>query len=153
VSARGYHRPRTAQDARPNREVIAPLARFILIVLVMGFIAGYSLDLMKQKLRDLIKAGREKEESDLLPHVNDAPSGRPERWTAKDQLAHLTAWRQVAVAEMDAVRTEAPGPDVAEDENVENAKRRSPGADQPPSSRLELRSTSRRTKRSGDRGG
>src|SRR6202165_1720181 len=77
---------------------------------------------MKDKLLDLIKAGRDKEESDLLPYVNDAPADEPGRWTAKDQLAHLTAWRQVAVAEMDAVRTGGPAPDVSDDDDVENAK-------------------------------
>ena len=77
---------------------------------------------MKRKIRDLVKAGRDKEESDLLPHVNDAPSADPGRWTAKDQLAHLTAWRQVAVAEMDAVRTGGPRPDVSDDDDIENAK-------------------------------
>jgi tetratricopeptide (TPR) repeat protein len=77
---------------------------------------------MRRKLLDLIKAGRDKEESDLLPDVNDAPPDESGRWTAKDQLAHLTAWRQVAVAEMDAVRTGGPAPDVSDDDNVESAK-------------------------------
>jgi len=77
---------------------------------------------MKHKLLDLIKAGRDKEESDLLPYVNDSPADEAGRWSAKDQLAHLTAWRQVAVAEMDAVRTGAAGPDVSDDDDVENAK-------------------------------
>jgi tetratricopeptide (TPR) repeat protein len=77
---------------------------------------------MKHKLLDLIKAGREKEESDLVPYVNDAPPDEAGSWSAKDQLAHLTAWRQVAVAEMEAVRTGAPGPDVSDDDDVENAK-------------------------------
>lgn len=77
---------------------------------------------MKQKLQGLIKAGRDKEELDLLPHVNDASTDEPGRWTAKDQLAHLTAWRQVAVAEMDAVRTGGPGPDVSDNDDIENAK-------------------------------
>ena len=77
---------------------------------------------MKDKLRDLIKAGRDKEASDLLPYVNDAPSDTPEGWTAKDQLAHLTAWRQFAAAEMDAVRTVGPAPDASDDDDVENAK-------------------------------
>jgi tetratricopeptide (TPR) repeat protein len=77
---------------------------------------------MKHKLRDLIKAGRDKEESDLLPYVDDVPSDKPGSWTAKDQLGHLTAWRQVAAAEMDAVRTGGPAPDVSDDDDVENAK-------------------------------
>jgi tetratricopeptide (TPR) repeat protein len=77
---------------------------------------------MKDKLLDLIKAGRDKEEADLLPFVNDSPADDAGTWSAKDQLAHLVAWRQVAVAEMDAVRTGAQGPDVSDDDEVENAK-------------------------------
>jgi tetratricopeptide (TPR) repeat protein len=77
---------------------------------------------MKHKLRDLIKAGRDKEASDFLPHVNDALPDEPARWTAKDQLAHLTAWREYAAAEMDAVRTGSPAPDVSDDDDIENAK-------------------------------
>ena len=77
---------------------------------------------MKHKLGDLINAGRDKEASDLVPHANDAPADEPGRWTAKDQLAHLTAWRQYAAAEIDAVRTGGPGPIASDDENVENAK-------------------------------
>src|SRR5260370_27456029 len=52
-----------------------------------------------------MKAGREKEESDLLPHVDDSLPVEPGRWTAKDNLAHLSAWRLTATAELDAIRT------------------------------------------------
>jgi tetratricopeptide (TPR) repeat protein len=76
---------------------------------------------MKQKLRDLIKSGREKEQSELVPHVDDAPPDEAGHWTAKDQLAHQTAWRQHAAAEMDAVRTGGPGP-VVPDDDVANAE-------------------------------
>jgi hypothetical protein len=77
---------------------------------------------MKQKLRDLIKAGRDKERSALVPEVDDAPPEAPGRWTAKDQLAHLTAWRKVAAAELDAVRTGGSGPVVSDDDDVANAE-------------------------------
>ena len=77
---------------------------------------------MKDKLHDLIKAGRDKETAELLPYVNDAPPEEPGHWTAKDQLAHLTAWRQYAAAEMVAVRTGGPGPIASDDDDVENAK-------------------------------
>ena len=77
---------------------------------------------MKQKLRDLIKAGRDKEESELVPHVDDATPDEPGRWTAKDQLAHQMAWRQHAAAEMDAVRTGGAGPVVSDDDLVANAE-------------------------------
>ena len=77
---------------------------------------------MKDKLRHLVEAGRQKEASDLLPHVDDAPPALPRRWTARDQLAHLTAWRLIATTELNAVRTGGTPPDVAEENDVENAK-------------------------------
>lgn len=75
----------------------------------------------REQLRDLIEAGREKEASDLLPHVDASPPPQPGQWTAKDQLAHLAACRLVAAAELDAARTGGDAPDTAEDD-VENAK-------------------------------
>jgi tetratricopeptide (TPR) repeat protein len=60
---------------------------------------------LKDKLRRLIRAGRDKEASDLLPLVDDAPPVDRGRWTAKDNLAHLTAWRLSAAAELAAART------------------------------------------------
>jgi len=70
-----------------------------------------------------MRAGREKEASDLLPHVDDSPPSQPGRWTAKDNLAHLSAWRHTAAAELEAVRTENPAPaSVSEDIDVNNAK-------------------------------
>ena len=77
---------------------------------------------MKSKLRDLIKAARNREGSELVPHVNDVLPDKPGHWTAKDQLAHTTAWRQVAAAEFDAVRTGGPGPVVSDDDNTANAE-------------------------------
>jgi len=77
---------------------------------------------MKDKLRLLIKAGREKEALDLLPHVDDSPPSQPGGWTAKDNLAHLAAWRLVGAAEMDAVRTGGPAPAVSKDTKEQNAK-------------------------------
>ena len=77
---------------------------------------------MKQELLDLIKAGRSREESELVPHVDDTLPDEPGRWTAKDQLAHVSAWREVAAAEMDAVRTGGPGPVVTDDDTVANAE-------------------------------
>jgi tetratricopeptide (TPR) repeat protein len=77
---------------------------------------------LKDKLRHLMQAGREKEASDLLPHVNDAPPSQPRRWTAKDNLAHLSAWRLTAAAELEAVQTGSPAPaSVSEDIDENNA--------------------------------
>ena len=67
-------------------------------------------------------AGREKEASDLLPHVDDSPPSQPGRWTAKDNVAHLLAWRVFAAAELEAVRTESPATFVSEVQDEFNAK-------------------------------
>lgn len=77
---------------------------------------------VKETLRHLLQAGREKEASDFLPHVNDSPPSQPGLWTAKDNLAHLSAWRLVAAAELEAVRTGSPAPaSVPEDIDENNA--------------------------------
>jgi tetratricopeptide (TPR) repeat protein len=77
---------------------------------------------LKDKLRVLVKSSREKEASDLLPHVDDSPPAKPGRWTARDNLAHLTAWRQFAATELEAVRTGMGGPDTSEDTDEINAR-------------------------------
>jgi len=70
----------------------------------------------------LLQAGRQKEASDFLPHVNDGPPSQPGLWTAKDNLAHLSAWRLVAAGELEAVRTGSPAPaSVPEDIDENNA--------------------------------
>jgi tetratricopeptide (TPR) repeat protein len=86
---------------------------------------------LKDKLQVLIKAGREKEASDLLPHVDDAPPATPGRWTARDSLAHMTAWRRFAAAELEAVRTGGEGPDTSEEINEFNARVYEATRDQP----------------------
>ena len=77
---------------------------------------------MKQKLRGLINAGRSKEELSLLPFVNDRTSAAPGRWTAKDHLAHLAAWRAFAAEEVVAVRTGTRPRPVSDDLDFENAR-------------------------------
>ena len=86
---------------------------------------------MKAKLLDLIDAGRDKEAEALVPLVDDSEPESPGQWTAKDQLAHLTSWRQVAVGELIAARTGGPVPDVSTDEDNENAKFYAQTHDQP----------------------
>lgn len=76
---------------------------------------------MKDELRRVIEAGRQKAAADLVPRVDDSPPSQPGGWTAKDHLAHLTAWRLNLAAELDSLRTGAPAPVVAEDD-VQNAK-------------------------------
>jgi tetratricopeptide (TPR) repeat protein len=91
---------------------------------------------LKDKLRLLVKSGREKEASDLLTHVNDSPPAKPGRWTAKDNLAHMTAWRAYAAAELEAVRTSAEGPDASEEIDEFNARVYAANRDQPAASVL-----------------
>ena len=77
---------------------------------------------MKKKLQRLIEAARDREAAELLPMVDDTPPSGPGKWTPKDHLAHLTAWRLVAVDELDAVRTGRRPQSVSDVDDVENAK-------------------------------
>lgn len=61
--------------------------------------------MIKDQLRLLIRQAREKEMSAFVPYMDDSKASEPGRWTAKDNLAHLAAWRLLAAAELDAVRT------------------------------------------------
>jgi tetratricopeptide (TPR) repeat protein len=92
---------------------------------------------IQDQLQLLIQAAREKEASDLLPHVDDAPPSQPGRWTAKDNLAHLIAWRVHAAAELEAVRTEGPVTFESGDINEFNAKAYEAARHQPAASVLE----------------
>jgi hypothetical protein len=76
----------------------------------------------KAKLRLLIKSARRKEASALAPFVDDSTPSEPGRWSAKDNLAHLTAWRFLAAAELEAVRTGFESPLVTEETQEHNAR-------------------------------
>jgi len=52
----------------------------------------------------IIKETRAKETSDLLPFVDDEPAAEAGRWTAKDNLAHMSAWRVHAAEGLQASR-------------------------------------------------
>src|SRR5260370_27976171 len=54
--------------------------------------------------------------------ADDSPPTEPGLWTVKDHLAHLTWWRMYAAEVLDAVRTGSELPDVADDDDVQNAK-------------------------------
>jgi hypothetical protein len=88
----------------------------------------------KEKLRLLITEAREKEASALVPFMDDSTPSEPEHWSAKDNLAHLAAWRLLAAAELDAVRTGLGGSMVTEETQEEHnarvfeATRREPAA-------------------------
>ena len=76
---------------------------------------------MKEKLLHLIDAGRARESEALVPLVDDSEPREPGRWTAKDNLAHLNAWREVAIAEFDSVLRGTPPPELAEEDDTQNA--------------------------------
>ena len=76
---------------------------------------------LKDSLLMLVAATREKEASDLLPHCDDSPP-EPGRWTAKDNLAHMSWWRDHAAHVIEAARTGEPGPKINDDLAVENAR-------------------------------
>ena len=76
---------------------------------------------MKEKLLGLIEAGRQKEAEVFMPHVDDSQPDRPGGWTVKDSVAHLTAWRRIAIGELDCVRTGREAPAVADEDDVQNA--------------------------------
>ncbi len=92
---------------------------------------------IKDDVRRLIVAGREREAAELEPHVDDSPPGEPGRWTAKDNLAHLAAWRRFAATELDAVRTGAAAPAASEETDERNARVYQAERDKPASAVLE----------------
>jgi tetratricopeptide (TPR) repeat protein len=76
---------------------------------------------LKTRLLVTVTASREREH-ELLAMCDDSPPKEPGLWTVKDHLAHLTAWRMYAARMLDAVRTGAQPPSVADDEDEENAR-------------------------------
>jgi len=76
---------------------------------------------MKAKLLGLIEIGRKKEAEVFVPRVDDSAPAEPGSWTIKDTVAHLTSWREEATGELDSVRTGAPAPQVADEDDAQNA--------------------------------
>jgi len=75
----------------------------------------------KPRLQVTILASREREH-ELMTMADDSPPTEPGLWTVKDHLAHLTWWRMYAAEVLDAVRTGSELPDVADDDDVQNAE-------------------------------
>ena len=80
---------------------------------------------VKSKLIAVIERA-EADQAALVAQVSDAEKaaiGEPDRWTVKDQIAHLNFWRDDALRRLVALRdgAEAPAP-LTEDDDVLNAR-------------------------------
>ena len=79
-------------------------------------------DSLKTRLLKTLDAARTREAA-LLALCDDSPPSHVDRWTAKDNVAHLSAWREHAARTLDAVRRGVPvdGPVDAKDIDGRNA--------------------------------
>jgi tetratricopeptide (TPR) repeat protein len=76
---------------------------------------------IKEGLSLVVARTREREASDLVPLCDDRPPAQAGRWTVKDTLAHLSAWRMHAASVIEAARKGSEGPQPVDDINQENA--------------------------------
>lgn len=76
-------------------------------------------DLKKHLLETLVASQDREKELERL--CDDAPSSDPDRWTAKDHVAHLAHWRRYAARYLDAIHTGNPPPN-ADDVDGVNAE-------------------------------
>jgi len=77
---------------------------------------------VKPELLRNVEAARARELEILAPHVDDSEPAEAGTWTVKDTVAHLAAWREYAVAEIDASRAGGESPELEADEETQNAK-------------------------------
>ncbi len=80
-------------------------------------------DSLKTRLLQTLDAAQARE-AVLLALCDDAPPSEAGRWTAKDNVAHLSTWREHAARTLDAVRLGKPveGPANESDVDGENAE-------------------------------
>jgi hypothetical protein len=80
-------------------------------------------DSLKERLLQTLDAARVKEQA-LLELADDSPPLEPGGWTAKDNIAHLSTWREHAARTLDAVRLGNPvdGPAHESDLDARNAE-------------------------------
>jgi hypothetical protein len=78
---------------------------------------------LRERLVQSLEAARVKE-SALLALCDDSPPTEEGRWTVRDNIAHLSTWREHAVRTLDAVRLGNPmeGPANESDLDVRNAE-------------------------------
>ena len=77
---------------------------------------------MKRELLRVIEAARAKEAEILVPLVDDSAPASAGVWTAKDNLAHLSVWREYGCAELDAGVGGPDPPELAGTDDEQNAK-------------------------------
>jgi hypothetical protein len=80
-------------------------------------------DSLKDRLIQSLHAARERE-AVLLAFVDDSPPAEAGRWTARDNVAHLNAWREHGARALDAARLGTPfeGPANDTDLDARNAE-------------------------------
>jgi tetratricopeptide (TPR) repeat protein len=83
---------------------------------------------LKKKLLQTLVASQDRESE--LDKLSDDIRPDPERWTAKDHLAHLAHWRRYAAQVLTAVRTGTAAPHV-DDEDGLNAEVQAANRDRP----------------------
>jgi len=83
---------------------------------------------LKKKLLQTLVASQDRESE--LDKLGDDLRPDPERWTAKDHLAHLAHWRRYAAQVLTAVRTGTTAPHV-DDEDALNAEVQAANRDRP----------------------
>lgn len=74
---------------------------------------------VKEGLRLVIAETRAREAQELLPLCDDSPRP-PGRWSARDNLAHMAAWRDHAASLLESVRDDTPPPAESEDFDAQN---------------------------------
>lgn len=77
---------------------------------------------IKDGLRLTLDEGAAREAAELYPQCDDALPAVAGRWTVKDTLAHLSAWRDYAATVLDAARTGGNAPDVLGQIDGQNAQ-------------------------------
>jgi len=88
-----------------------------------GYAAGMTGDSLRTRLLQTLEAARVREGA-LLALCDDSPPSEAGRWTAKDNIAHLSVWREHATRTLDAVRLGKPveGPANESDLDARNAE-------------------------------
>lgn len=74
---------------------------------------------LRDRLLTTLEAARTREQA-LLDLCDDAPSPVPDRWTAKDNVAHLNTWREHAVRTLDAMRAGRPLEPPLDDRDIDD---------------------------------